>query len=50
MKITFDSDEQKQQVINSFCIDELYIDRKDICSQNCEACWEKYVQMEVDDE
>lgn len=50
MKIIFDSDEQQRQVINSFCIDEMFIDRDESCCQDCEACWERHVQMEVEDE
>lgn len=50
MKIIFDNDEQKQQIINSFCIDELFIDRDEVCSQDCESCWERHIQMEVEDD
>lgn len=49
MKIIFDDEDQKLEVINSFCIDELYIDRDEACCQNCEECWERHVDMEVDD-
>lgn len=50
MKIIFDDEDQKRQVIDSFCIDDLYIYRGDeVCCQNCDECWERHVEMEVED-
>lgn len=49
MVIVFDNEDQKRRVIDSFCVDELYIDRDEVCSQNCEECWERHVNMEVEE-
>lgn len=50
MTIVFNSEDQKQKVISSFCVDELYIDRNTVCTQNCEECWDQYVTTDVQDE
>lgn len=50
MQIIFDNKEQQLAVIKSFCIDELFVDRDESCCMNCEECWERHVQMEVEDE
>ena len=50
MRIVFDSYDQKEQIIRSFCIDELFVERETVCDQNCEECWERHVDMEVGDE
>lgn len=49
MKIIFDSEDQKRQVIDSFCIDELYFDRDEPCCENCDECWERNIEMEVEE-
>lgn len=49
MKIIFDSEDQKRKVIDSFCIDEVFVYREEPCCQNCDECWEKHVEMEVED-
>ena len=46
MKITFDNEDQKRQVIDSFCVDDLYIDRDEVCCENCDECWERHVEEE----
>lgn len=47
MKITFDDEDQKRRIIDSFCVDELFIEREGVCRQDCDACWERFVEMEV---
>lgn len=49
MRITFDSEDQKRQMIDSFCVDELFIDRDEACCQNCDDCWERHIEMEVEE-
>ena len=49
MQIIFDNEDQKCQVINSFCIDELFIERDEVCTQNCQDCWERHVEMDVEE-
>lgn len=50
MRITFDNEDQKRQVIDSFCVDDLYIDRDEACCENCDECWERHVEMDVEEE
>lgn len=47
MLIVFDDEDQRRKVIDSFCIDELFIDRDVPCCQDCDKCWEDHVEMEV---
>lgn len=49
MKIIFDSEDQKRQMTDSFCVDELFLDREEVCGQNCDECWERHINMEVEE-
>lgn len=50
MKILFDNDEQRSNVIRSFCVDELYVDREEVCCEDCESCWERHIETEVEED
>ena len=50
MNIIFDSEDQKRKVIDSFCVDDLFVDREESCCWDCDACWERHVEMEVEEE
>lgn len=50
MQITFENMEQKDQVINSLCVDDLYIKRDIPCTENCEECWHRFVEIDFDED
>ena len=53
MKIIFDSEEQKQRIIDSYCPDSLdyhyTYHASDECknAKSCEECWRHNIEMEV---
>lgn len=50
MKIVFDNNKQKQKFISRFCIVDLFLDQPNQCNENCAECWEKHIEMKVEEE
>ena len=50
MKVIFDSEEQFLEVTNALCVDDMRVERNEICCADCAACWEKFIDVEVEEE
>ena len=50
MKIVFDNNKQKQKFISRFCIVDLFLDQPNQCSEKCDECWGKHIEMDVEEE
>lgn len=49
IKVIFDSEKQFLEVAEAICVDDMRVERNENCCEDCAACWEKFIDVEVEE-